>query len=361
MSIWRWPSICEGVPAEFRMSLGEGQTPLLRSRRIGSLAGMANLFFKLETVNPTGSYKDRFAAAAVADMRQRRKRRCIATSSGNTGSALAAYCAAAGLQCEIAVVETAPDEKLKQMAAYGARIFKISGFGADPAITGDVFNWVREQGERPDVALQISAYAYSPIGMKGVQSISHELAEQAPEGLEHVFVPAGGGGLTLAVARGFAEMPNEAVGVQPKIHCVQPEGNDTIATALRGGTAEARAVNCTTQISGLQVASVLDGNEVIQACRASGGTGHLVSDRDVWNMQRRLAREEGIFCEPAAAVSVAAAVAAVAKHEIGADDRICCVVTGVGFKDLPSVDRMLGTEKTPVMSLMDLKSSRPRG
>lgn len=339
-----------------QIHLGEGQTPLLRSHRIGPSHGISNLSFKLESVNPTGSYKDRFAAAAISDMMRRGKCRCVATSSGNTGSALAAYCAAANLLCEILVVEKAPLEKLKQMAAYGAKLSKVAGFGINAEITRAVFNWVLKQGQLKDAAVQISAYVYSPVGMKGVQSISHELAEQATEGLDHVFVPAGGGGLTLAIARGFAELSDSQIALRPRIQCVQPQGNDTIATALRSGQNQASSVNCTTQISGLQVASVLDGNEVIQACRVTGGSGHLVSDEQVWEMQRRLAREEGIFCEPAAAVSVAAAVHSVAAGDVNPDDRICCVVTGAGFKDSPSVDRMVGNEKIPLVTLEDLTS-----
>jgi len=355
MSISRSQSVCRDIPERFRISLGEGQTPLLRSRRIGPACGMSGLYFKLETVNPTGSYKDRFASAAIADMLSRGKRRCVATSSGNTGSALAAYCAAANMQCDIFAVESAPNDKLKQMAAYGARIVKIRGFGIHPEITSEVFNWVREQGEHSDAAVQISAYLFSPVGMRGVQSISVELIDQLPAGNRHIFVPAGGGGLALAVARGFAEIPDETSPDKTAIHCVQPRGNDTIASALRAGKLEAQTVNCTTQISGLQVPTVLDGNEVIRQCRASGGTGFLVSDQEVWEMQSRLAREEGIFCEPAAAVSVAAAVTAVARKEIEPAETICCLITGAGFKDQPSVDRMIGNEKFVVRDLSDLK------
>jgi threonine synthase len=348
------PSSSLGHSRQSPFYLGEGNTPLLHSRRIGPSAGLHNLFFKLEYVNPTGSYKDRFAAAAIADMIRSGKRRCVATSSGNTGAALAAYCAAAGLLCEIYIVETAPDGKLKQMAAYGAKLFKIAGFGIDASITRDAFEWVRTQGERTDTAVQISAYVYSPVGMKGVQSISHELAHQSPEGLDHVFVPAGGGGLTLAIARGFAEAHTKLAAPSARVHCVQPNGNDTIATALRAGKSEATPVNSTTQISGLQVGSVLDGNEVIRACRASGGTGHLVSDEQVWEMQRRLATEEGVFCEPAAAVSVAAAMQAARIGEIAPTDRVCCIVTGSGFKDAASVDRMLPGSGIPLVKLGDL-------
>src|SRR5947208_1466771 len=102
MSIWRWADWIEPVPAAARITLGEGNTPVVRSRRIGPALGMNHLYFKLESCNPTGSYKDRFAAAAVGDMLAHGKRYCLATTSGNTGSALAAYCAAVGLSCKIA-------------------------------------------------------------------------------------------------------------------------------------------------------------------------------------------------------------------------------------------------------------------
>ena len=355
MSIWRWRELFLDLPAERRLSLGEGGTPLIRSRSIGRAAGLENLWFKLEGVNPTGSYKDRFAAAAVSQMAHAGKRCCIATSSGNTGAALAAYCAAAGVACEVAVVEPAPAEKLKQMLAYGARLYKVRGFGIDPDVTRRTLDEIRRKAAAPDAALQISAFAFSPIGMSGVQTIAYELHEQAGDRLDHVFVPAGGGGLTLAVARGFEELATRQLRpVGPRVECVQPAGNDTIAGPLRAGDERARAVNSTTRISGLQVSSVLDGDAVIAACRRSGGTGHLVGDDAVWTMQARLAREEGIFCEPAAAASVAAAIHARAAGEIAGDAAVCCLITGVGFKDQPSVDRMI-TGDCPMIDVETLE------
>ena len=351
MSIWRFAERFSGAPATARVTLGEGDTPVVRSRRLGPELGADNLFFKVETGNPTGSYKDRFAAAAVSEMLARGQTHCVATSSGNTGSALAAYCAAAGIACEIAVVETAPPEKLKQMAAYGARIYKVRGFGIDERVTADTFAHVRERGGRPGAALQISAYACSPLGMAGVQTIGYELAEQLSSRLDHVFIPAGGGGLNLAVARGLFQAGAKGT----RVECAQPEGNATIAGPLREGAERARPVSCTTRISGLQVPSVLDGDDVIAACRASGGTGHLVRDDDAWQVQTRLAREEGIFCEPAGAVSVAAAVAALRTGAIPRAAVICCVVTGTGFKDAPSLDRMIGDVPCPLVSLDDLR------
>lgn len=350
MSIWRWADWIEPVAADARITLGEGGTPLVRSRVIGPEAGLPRLYFKLESVSPTGSYKDRFAAAAVSEMVAAGKSLCVATSSGNTGAALAAYCAVAKIRCQIAIVETAPADKLRQMAAYGAELFRVRGFGMDPEITPRVFDLLSARGARPDAQLHISAFRYSPVGMSGVQTISYELSEQLPTAPDHVFTCAGGGGLTLAVARGCRQLV--AAGKwdrAPRVECVQPEGNATIAGPLRRGEDRAVAVRCSTAISGLQVASVIDGDETLAACRESGGGGWLVSDEEVWRLQRRLAREEGVFCEPASAVPLAGALRARAEGKIADDAAVVCLVTGSGFKDAASVERMTAENPVPVV------------
>jgi len=350
MSIWRWDDLAAKVAADSRITLGEGETPLVASRRIGRALGLSRLSFKVECANPSGSYKDRFAAMAISHMKANGQSQCIATSSGNTGAALAAYCAAAGVSCEIAVVETAPENKLRQMQAYGARIYRVKGFGLDAEATRQTFEALRRRAERPGAALQISAYHYSPDGMIGVQSIAYELATQSDLPIAHVFCPAGGGGLALAVARGFQAGSANS----PRIECVQPVGNNTIAGPLRDGEDQARKVVCTTTISGLQVPDVIDGDETIAACRNSGGTGHLVEDDEVWEAQFLLARDEGIFCEPAGAVALAGALRAARNGEIDRDNSIVCMVTGSGFKDSNSIERMVAGRSCPTVELGEL-------
>jgi threonine synthase len=341
MNIWRWGNLIDDVPETARITLGEGDTPLVQSRRIGPAAGLHNLLFKLEYVNPSGSYKDRFAFTAVSHMVASGQSKCVATSSGNTGAALAAYCAAAGIECRIAIVEAAPLGKLAQMQAYGARIARVRDFGTDATATEAVFDALQRLGQRPDSAMQISAFVFSPEGMSGVQTIAFELAGQTSQQIDHVFCPAGGGGLCVAMTRGFQQLVRrENLSRSPAVQCVQPEGNDTIAGPLRDGAKRARAVDCTTHVSGLQVASVVDGDLAIDACRSTGGTGHLVTDDFVWQVQKRLAREEGIFCEPAGAVALAGALQAAQRGELSHDATIVCVVTGSGFKDAESIDRM---------------------
>lgn len=351
MSIWRFADWFTDLPPEHRLTLGEGDTPLVRSRRIGPSLGLKDLWFKLEYVNPTGSYKDRFASAAISDMVARGKTHCLATSSGNTGASLAAYCAAAGIKCTVIVVEGAPIGKLRQMLAYGASVYRVRGFGPDLAATRATFDNIEVLSRRPDCALQISAYYFSAPGMRGVQSMSYELAEQsADRPIDHVFCPAGGGGMTLSVARGFEDLVQRGkLARSPRVECVQPEGNSTIAGPLRQGLPRAQAVECTTKVSGLQVPEVYDGHNVLEMCRKSGGTGHCVTDDSVWQAQARLAHEEGIFSEPAGAVSLAGVIDAVARGEIDPNARVVSLVTGMGFKDPASVEQMTGTRETEMI------------
>ncbi len=304
--------------------------------------GLKNLYFKLENLNPTGSYKDRFAAAFIGTLLQKKVPFCLATSSGNTGAALAAYCAAANIPCYVVVVDNAPADKIRQMHAYGAKTLMVGGFGINTGITNAVFSGLEQLAKAKEVSLPISAYRYCPEGMQGVESIAEEVLRDLNREVDHLFSPAGGGGLTLAVANGVL---SSVTPTSCRVHCVQPLGNNTIAGALRNGLANAVEVpRSTTTVSGLQVPGILDGNETLQRCRQTGGTGFVVTDEAVYNMQTTLARKEGIFCEAAAAVSVSGLAEAVQNSEVEPDDTIVCLITGSGFKDMNSPARNTGTK-----------------
>jgi threonine synthase len=281
--------------------------------------------------------------------------RIVGTSSGNTGAALAAYAAAAGNRCEVTVVETAPIAKLRQMIAYGAAIHRVKGFGLDPEITAEAFRRLQRRASAPGAVLQISGYAYSPVGMAGVESLGTELADQAPDGrLDHVFVQVGGGGLLVAVYRGLrAAVEAGRLGRMPAIHAVQPEGCATVVGPLARGENRAAPVACTTTVSGLQVASIVDGHEAVQAVRDSGGSGIAVPDQETYAIQARLAREEGLFCEPAAAITVAGAAIAREQGRVRPGQTCACLLTGSAFKDSASLERMSAAD-VPLVDVSDL-------
>ena len=345
MNIWELPLAIPTLDEKNRISLGEGNTPLIKSREIGRQLGLKNLYFKLETVSPTGSYKDRFAAFAISHMFMEGKKLCIATSSGNTGAALSAYCATAKIRCVIAVVDGITQAKTQQMLSYGAELYEIKNFGKDPQVTENTFELIRKQGESENASLQISAYKFSPIGMTGVQSIAFELEEQL-QTINHIFCPAGGGGLTLSVARGFEILLKlKKIEHFPRIHCVQPLGNDTMASAIRKELNGGKEVQCETEISGLQVPNLLDADAVITHLKNRNGQGHLVHDEFVFTVQKKLASEEGIFSEPAGATALAGLYEAVKRDEVDANDHIVCLVTGSAFKDTISLGKMASSGK----------------
>lgn len=315
---------------EMTATLGEGRTPLVRSQRLARQLGVSRLYFKLESTNPSGSYKDRFVAAEMTAMLAAGARACVATSSGNTGSALAAYCARYDVRCAIMVNEAAPEGKLSQMRAHGARVIRVKGFGADAAVTEEVFRLLAELAREDGVPLVVSAYRHCPTGMAGVESLGRELREQAGPEPHHVFVPVGGGGLYTATARGLA-------GSRWPVHVVQPEGCLTVAAAWRRGDREIRPVQSTTRISGLSVPFDIDASLALEHLLANGGAAFAVSDDEVYECQRLLLTLEGIFAEPAGATALAGLRRALAEGRIQPGDPAICLVTGTGFKDPESV------------------------
>jgi len=348
-TIWNYAEYLPAIPESHRVFLGEGQTPLVKSKHIGKQLGLESLYFKTENLNPTGSYKDRFAAVLVSQMQAAGQKVCIATSSGNTGAALAAYCAAAGIVCIVVVVDGAPLPKIKQMQLYGAQILMVKDFGKSASVTEQVFAELAAICQKFDLPLPISAFRYCPAAMQGVQTLVYEIAEQLPAAPTHIFSPAGGGGLTLAITKGVL-----SAGLSTRVHCVQPEGNDTIASALRQGREVATPVEySTTLVSGLQVANVIDGDQVIENCRQLGGNGYTVSDAEVFEWHRQLAQTEGIFGEPAGAVALAGVVKALRLGEIAPTDVVVCPVTGSGFKDMNAVERNFGLPAISTMGVAD--------
>jgi threonine synthase len=319
--------------------LGEGRTPLVDSVAIGASLGAKRLHFKMETVNPSGSYKDRFAAIEVAWMREQGVTACVATSSGNTGSALAAYCARAGIRCFIVVNPEIPPGKLVQMRAHGAQVIAVRGFITSPSVTAQVFDVLGVLVARHQIPVVISAYRYSPRGMAGVESLGMEIAQQCEGSVDHVFVPVGGGGLYSAVCHGLSR-----AGARPRVHAVQPAGCLTVVAAWQRGDGEVLPVESTTRVSGLSVPFDIDGSLALSLLRENNGCGIAVSDEEVFAAQARLFTGEGINCEPAGAAALAGFLRAFKEGLIAPGDRCVCVVTGHGFKDPASMGAIPGAK-----------------
>lgn len=336
-NIWRRYSARLGLKNEV-VNLGEGQTPLVPSLGISSVLGEVRLYFKLESLNPTGSFKDRFVALELSSMVECRERICIATSSGNTGASLAAYAARHGIRCVIFVNEATPQSKLQQALAYGAKIYRVRQFGTSAEDTLATFELLRHLAEESGVRLVISAFRYSPYGMQGVKTLAYELIEQLDR-LDHIFIPVGGGGLLTAVWQGFKDCLGVIEKI-PRIHAVQPVGCPTVVEALVSGKNAIKTSSVRTMISGLAVPCDVDGTLALAAVRESGGSGILVTDEEIWEAQACLCRQEGIYAEPAGAAALAGFLCAFRSGLIRQDEISVCLVTGHGFKDATSIERI---------------------
>jgi threonine synthase len=303
---------------------------LVESVRLGPELELDRLWFKLETCNPSGSYKDRFIAAEMQRMLDAGARSCVATSSGNTGSALAAYGARYRVRCAIVVNEHVPSGKLAQMQAHGARVLRVQGFATSPVVTERVFATLGHLSAGSGIPLVVSAYRYCPVGMAGVESLGKELRIQCGNGLEQIFVPVGGGGLFTAVCRGMH-------GSGARIHAVQPEGCLTVVASYLRGDDELRPVESTTRVSGLAVPFGADGELALAELRRNGGTGIAASDEEIFEAQRLMLEAEGIYTEPAGAAALAGLIHAVQAGAVRRGSRVVCLVTGHGFKDPESI------------------------
>lgn len=361
--LWRYASHLPLHDPTYAVSLGEGQTPLLRSAHLEEELGVAALHFKLEGSNPTGSYKDRIAAVGMARVLELGKRAWVATSSGNAGASMAAYGVRAGLDGYLFTLEKASRAKIAQIMAYGPQIMAVERLGYDPVIEVETWDNIRQVCTANHWQMLVTAHAFSPHAMEGVKTLAYELCEQLDnQPPDVVYVPAGGGGLCVATWRGFQEWHAAGhIDRVPRIVAVQPAGCAAIYAAwARGDTTVATIPTCDSNISGLQLTAPPDGDLVLDAVRASEGWITVVPDGDTYAAQAQLASREGVFVEPASAITLAAVRADRAAGKLDGGERVACILTGIGFKDANALQQMVADVPLPMIqaqTILDLAQS----
>jgi len=306
-----------------------GGTPLLTAPRLRADLGLPGLLVKDDTRNPTGSTKDRASQLVVAKAREYGIDTIATASTGNAATALAGLAAAAGLRAIVFVPSSAPDAKLVQMSAYGARVVPIEG-SYDAAFdlacrACERFGWYNRNT------------AFNPFTIEGKKTAALEIAaDMAPDEPDVVLVPTGDGVILTGLAKGFRDL--ETAGLirkKPRLVAVQPEGAGAIARALIDGA------DFITPVSG--AASVADSLTVgtprnavlcLREVRDFGGAGVLVSDEAIRDAIIRLARTTGVFAEPAGAAALAGLLVAREQRLVQSSERIVLMVTGNGLKDI---------------------------
>jgi threonine synthase len=295
-------------PGDPVVSLEEGSTPLVRAPRVSERVG-ADVWLKLEGANPTGSFKDRGMTCAVSAAVREGSRAIICASTGNTAASAAAYAARAGLRCAVIVPEgKIATGKLAQALVHGARVIALRG-NFDRAL-----ELVRELADRHPVSLVNSVNEFR---IEGQKTAAFEIAEALEGELDALCIPVGNAGNITAYWRGFRE-----AGLRPRMYGFQAEG---AAPLVRGAPVE----HPETIASAIRIGNPARWEQAMDATTSSGGAVRAVSDGQILDAYRFLAGDEGVFCEPASAASVAGLMV----HGAGGASRIVCVLTGHGLKD----------------------------
>ena len=309
-----------------RVSLGEGSTPLVQSSRIGPSLGLERLYFKYEGLNPTGSFKDRGMALAVAKALEAGLTTLLCASTGNTSASAAAYAAHYGLKAMVLMpAGGVATGKLAQALAYGAIIVPVRA-GFDGAL-----QLVRQLAVEPGVALVNSV---NPFRLEGQKTAAFEIAEELGESPQRLFIPVGNAGNITAYWRGFRELQARSGGSCPRMHGAQAEG----AAPLVRGKPVARP---RTAASAIRIGNPASWASAIAARDESGGSIEAVSDQEILAAHRRLSMEEGLLAEPASAAGVALLIRKATSGQVSPKETIVCVLTGQGLKDPKAMIRGL--------------------
>ena len=305
------------------VSMGEGSTPLVHAPALSERVG-ADVWLKLEGLNPTGSFKDRGMCCAVSAALREGASTVICASTGNTAASAAAYAARAGMRGVVIVPEgKIATGKLAQALVYGARVIALQG-NFDEAL-----RLVRRMADEHPIALVNSVNAFR---LEGQKTAAFELLEDLDGELDALCIPVGNAGNVTACWKGFQER-----GASPRLFGFQAEG---AAPLVLGRPVERPE----TVASAIRIGNPARWEEAMAAMTASRGAVRAVSDEEILDAWAFLASREGVFCEPASAASVAGLL----KHGADGCARIACVLTGNGLKDpQTALDRAGGVVPCP--------------
>ena len=305
--------------------MGEGDTPLVKSQNIGPSVGCDNLYFKLEGSNPTGSFKDRGMVMAIAKALEHKRKSIICASTGNTSASAAAY----GSRYKLETLVIVPSGeialgKLAQAMAYGARILAVNGN------FDDALKMVRQLANALDMELVNSL---NPYRLEGQKTASFEISDTLGDAPDMLCMPVGNAGNITAYWKGFNQyriheritklprmMGFQAAGAAPIVQGAPIEDPQTIASAIRIG-------------------NPASWEHAENARDESNGIIDKVTDSEIINAYIRLAREEGLFCEPASAASVAGFIKLAKEGQQDVSNQASvCILTGSGLKDPTTVE-----------------------
>ena len=354
-TIWRW---FDFFPVEHRsaiVSLGEGCTPLIRGRRLGKQVGINQLYLKNDTVLPTGSLKDRSNSVGISKAKELGFTTATVMSTGNAAASVAAYSAAAGMDSVVMVPAGTAPSKIIQARAYGANVVLVDG-NFDHEVAQLYKNAVKEFG-------WYDCLSSNPYRDEGKKSYAYEIVDQLNEQIpDWVIHPTAGGTGIYAMWKGFQEFVSLGwIKGAPRLVAAQAAAAAPLVGAFEKGLTDIEPVVARETVAeSIQVGNPVSlGWRALAALRESNGTAVALTDPEILEAQSLVGRLAGIFVEPAAATSVAAAKKLRARGVINADNVVICNLTGHGLKQ-PDAIQLSQEELRPIPPTMDALRERVR-
>jgi threonine synthase len=332
-TMWRYRDLLP-VDDATPIDLGAGFTPLVRAERLGAELGLAELWIKDDTANPTGSFKDRVVSVALTKARQLGFKVAACASTGNLANSVAAHAARSGMASVVLIPSNLEAAKIMMTAVYGGQVIAVDG-------TYDDVNRLCAEltSERPSWAfVNVNVRSYYAEGSKTLAfEIAEQLGWQAPD---HVVVPIASGSQLTKVAKGFAELGK--VGLLSEVPSVrisgaQATGCSPVATAFAAGVDAINPVKPDTIAKSLAIGNPADGWYALDQIRSSGGACGSVSDAEIIEGIKLLARTEGIFAETAGGVTIATLKQLVESGVIRPEERTVAIVSGHGLKTVEAL------------------------
>lgn len=321
-SLWRYAPLLPLAPALPHLLPHVGWTPLYSARRLGRRLGLPRVYIKDDSRNPSASLKDRASAVALMRAQALGRKVVAAASTGNIAASTACLAAGTGLETVVFVPKSTPESKLAQAVAHGARVLAVPGAYDDAfalcAKACDELGWFNR------------STGLNPVTREGKKTAAYEVCEQLDmQAPDVVFCPVGDGNTLSALWKGFRDLHAlDLIDRVPKLVAVQAEGADSVVRAFTGdGVIHPRPGR--TRADSIAVKWPKDGEAAVAALRQSIGDAVTVTDDEIAEAQLALAREEGIFAEPAGA----AGLAGLLKSKVEETDRVVVLVTGSGLKD----------------------------
>jgi len=334
-SIWRYADLLPANPVG-AVDMGAGFTPLVRADRLAAELGLGELWLKNDTLNPTGSFKDRVVSVALTRARELGFKVAACASTGNLANSVAAHAAHAGMSSVVFIPHDLESAKIVTTAVYGGTLVAVRGNYDDVNRLCAELAGVHEDWAFVNVNLR-TYYA------EGSKTLAFEVAEQlgwrAPD---HVVVPVASGSQLVKVAKGFKELVTVGL-TEPhdvRVSGAQATGCSPVANAFATGADHVLPVKPATIAKSLAIGNPADGYYALDAVRRSGGAVGSVSDAEIVDGIRLLARTEGIFAETAGGVTVATLARLAASGVVRSDERVVAFITGLGLKTIDAVDHL---------------------